>query len=1000
MDPAGHAVESLRVFLTSDSRHIRRQTWTSSTGQFVFAHLDPGSYTLQAVQPGFALLQMPDIELAAGEVRNLEIHFQIGRAEESTTIHADIFADAAVNTTHIDHSLLNDIPLNEHGLQSLLLLTPGVILRTNNEFSFNGQATNMNYFTVDGTSANLAVGGGGAGSDLAQDAGYTALGTSSSLISANSLDDFLVQSTTFSPRIGRQSGGHVQMFSRAGGDQLHGEAFDFFRNSVLDASDWFLQTDSRINPNLNENYFGGNFSGAMGAIAQPLSKQHFFFSEESIRLNQPTILKTYVPSQNQRQAAPAALKPFLNLFPTTNTEEITGTGTSAYYLAIANPSTENTFSLRLDSDTERMLSAFVRLSRTTSSRLGTNQGWSLTGTNRDYRAVTSGVLWRQNVRMVHELRFNYGQNTGRILNTLHQLPGATVPSTKQLLQGVSSKVHLPSLSYNFLGSTYSTGDTGQNPVHQYNLTENSTFAGARHTMTAGTDLLWIVGETIPSDFNMTVSFLSPTSISSGHADTIAIQTQDDVRVLQKIGSLYMQNAWRPIRRLNLDYGLRWDLSPAPVANNGQSLYTVTSSDDIAHMTLAPSGTVLYPTIYTDICPRVGASWLLHDSNQYSTVMHVGAGTFYSLGNTNSMAPASAFPHVRQDTLLNRTYPPQSTLPMPNSNSLLPPFRQQAFYAFAHGYATPVVYQYNVGIDQQLGQDRRLSIGYVGSLSRHLPVDQQLTDPNSNFSQQSAITEVRSAGNATYHSLQAQFSKSVNANLQLIAAYTWAHCMDNVSSDINGFARKSFTNLKSERASSDFDQRQQLGMAMTYNTHLRSARPLVNHLLSNWNLGTLALARTGMPLDPTFTRAIGSQLLATRPDPVANVSVLLPRPNQPHDEVVNYQAFVMPNGNRQGLLPRNALRGHGTWQTNISIHRSFTFAGKLTLDERAEIFNVFNHPEFADPDMNLGSYSEQTFTRNPAFGHITRTLSTQLGGLQQSYQFGAPRSLQLALRLSF
>jgi hypothetical protein len=102
----------------------------------------------------------------------------------------------------------------------------------------------------------------------------------------------------------------------------------------LDASDWFLPTNSSINTNLRQNDFGGAFSGAILQLGKRIKRNYFFFSEESLWLDPPTALNTYVPSRN----APKALLPFLNIFPLSTSPEIAGTGSSVYQLAISNPS--------------------------------------------------------------------------------------------------------------------------------------------------------------------------------------------------------------------------------------------------------------------------------------------------------------------------------------------------------------------------------------------------------------------------------------------------------------------------------------------------------------------------------------------------------------------------------------------------------------------------------------------------------------------------------------
>src|SRR6516165_10646703 len=202
VDPAGRPVENARIFLIQNSTHAMLQAWTNYEGNFVFSQLAPDGYTLQAIQAGFAPIQISPITLGANENRGIDIRLEVPRAEETAFIHSGEFEEASVISTRISHDLIDILPLNGHTLQPLLLLTPGVVMMANNEFSFNGQATNMNYFTVDGASVNLAVKNGTVGADLGQDAGYSALGTSANLISLDSLDEFSVRSSTISPMIG------------------------------------------------------------------------------------------------------------------------------------------------------------------------------------------------------------------------------------------------------------------------------------------------------------------------------------------------------------------------------------------------------------------------------------------------------------------------------------------------------------------------------------------------------------------------------------------------------------------------------------------------------------------------------------------------------------------------------------------------------------------------------------------------------------------------------
>ena len=998
-DPAGRPIENARIFLIQDSTRTKLQTWTDQAGSFLFSQLVPGSYTVQAIEAGFAPVQIPAIALNANEDRGVDIRFQISEPQETTIVHAGEFERASVISTRIGRDLSDILPLNGHTIQPLLLLTPGVVMMANNEFSFNGQATNMNYFTVDGASVNLAVKDRTNSTDLGQDAAYSALGTSSNLISLDSLDEFRVRSSTISPLIGRQSGGHVQLTSRSGGDAYHGEGFELIRNSALDALDWFATTRTSVNTNLRQNDFGGLFSGQIPSGIKWIGQNYFFLSEESLRLLQPTSLDTYVPSETLRSHASTKLRPFLNVFPASNRPDH-GTGTSRYRLGISNPSSEDNYSFRFDSRHNLPLESFVRYSHSASSRISTDTGWALSSAERRSQTLTIGAIWKLHTNIVNDFRLNFGENTETLTNSLHKLSGATIPSEKVLMQGISSKFKTPSLNYYFLGLTYASKNTGREPVRQINVTDSIAVESPKHTFDIGFDYLRLVGGTVPSDFNLTVNFLSPQSIISGIADSLVVQSQDAVTVKHDIVSLYAQDSLNVVQRLTIDYGVRWDLSAAPDAEDGQHLYTVTSSKDIQAMSLAPAGTELYPTVYSNIGPRVGFSWELNRRPGAETILHGGLGWFYSLGNTYSMAPASSFPHLRQDTLYKHSYPPTDTLPAPGSNSLVAPYSGQTFFAYADNYAPPGVYQFSTGIEQHLGEGRKLSVAYVGSESRHLPIVENLTDPNPNFIHGTSISEVLTIGTASYSSLQAQYGQKITGRINMLASYTWAHCIDNVSNDINGFARKTLAPVTGEHGNSDFDLRQSFGTGLTYRSREGRIDSPLSRVYRGWDFGAIFIARGGMPIDVTFSRPVGSQLQPTRPDIAKHADVLVKKPHQPWGTILNYRAFVVPSTARQGDLARNALRGHGAWQADLSMQRDLHLKDQWSLRVGSEFFNAFNHPNFGVPDSNLGTFVDGSLARNTNFGRITRMLNTQLGGLQQAYQMGGPRSVQASMKLVF
>ena len=231
-------------------------------------------------------------------------------------------------------------------------------------------------------------------------------------------------------------------------------------------------------------------------------------------------------------------------------------------------------------------------------------------------------------------------------------------------------------------------------------------------------------------------------------------------------------------------------------------------------------------------------------------------------------------------------------------------------------------------------------------------------------------------------------------MQILASYTWAKSLDTNSSD-------SFSNLaarqivpRNDRGPSDFDVRHTLSAAFSWNLP-----PKRNLLLRGWALDGVVTVRTATPVDVTFYRDLGFGLYNIRPDRVPAQPLYLTDPNVGGGRRFNPDAFEVQREfpGRQGTLGRNALRGFGLQQTNLTVRREFRFPEHTRLQFRVEMFNLWNHPSFADPNGSLLS---------PQFGYATRMLGRSLGrggvngGLNPLYQIGGPRSIQLALRISF
>ena len=319
-DPTGAVIAGATIRLMDIDRGIKTEVATGDSGFYTLADIRPGHYQMEVEKTGFKLFRLT--EITVNVQHNLEQNFKlaVGSASEAITVTANAVStnttDATVSTL-IDNRFVENMPLNGRSFSGLIDLTPGVVLVPNNffeqgQFSVNGQRPDANYFAVDGVSANL---GTPAGANFSQGGtgqlpATSAFGGMSNLVSLDALQEFRIQTSTFAPEFGRTPGAQVSVVTKSGTNVFHGTAFEYFRNDVLDANDWFFSNKGVKKAALRQNDFGGVLGG-------PIVKDKLFFfgSYEGLRVRQPQLANTYVPTLATRATAPAAVQPLLNAFP-------------------------------------------------------------------------------------------------------------------------------------------------------------------------------------------------------------------------------------------------------------------------------------------------------------------------------------------------------------------------------------------------------------------------------------------------------------------------------------------------------------------------------------------------------------------------------------------------------------------------------------------------------------------------------------------------------------
>jgi len=346
LDPSSGIIAGADVLIINGATGVQYAGKANSEGYYVVPNVPPGTYRIQVSNSGFKTIIKPDIVIHVQDALAINFTLPIGAVSEVVTVEGGAplinTQDAAVSTV-IDRHFVENLPLNGRSFNTLLQLTPGVVIAPvgpgqSGQFSIAGQRTDANNFTVDGISANFGVANlqnlGESGTGGAQ--AFSALGGTSSLVSVDALQEFRIETSSFAPEFGRVPGGQVVLTTRSGTNDFHGGAFDYFRNTVMDANDWFANAAGKPRAPEHHNDFGGFLGGPIWR-----DKTFFFISYEGARLDLPQAGLTQVPSEWARTvAARPALAPYLDAYPQPDDKTVTaGVYTSRFTGSWANAAT-------------------------------------------------------------------------------------------------------------------------------------------------------------------------------------------------------------------------------------------------------------------------------------------------------------------------------------------------------------------------------------------------------------------------------------------------------------------------------------------------------------------------------------------------------------------------------------------------------------------------------------------------------------------------------------
>jgi hypothetical protein len=968
LDPSKAAISNAAVTATNSATGAVRKAQTDSQGHYALTNLSVGTYSITVEHEGFQQLKQTGVMLSVATTVTLNSMLTVGSVKQEVVVtsKAPIIdkADASTGTV-LDNQEVGELPINGRDYARFSLLTPGAIFRSNfiADLTFNGLHSVHNQFSIDGIDASRV--------DQAYMANGFERGARLLTGSLDTIEQFNVQTSDYGAEYGRAAGSYINIATKSGTNDFHGTAYDYFRNNILDARNFFATTGPA--PEFRFNDFGGNIGGPIRK-----EKTFFFLNYEGSRQRIGITGSGTVPSALERsevEGASPQLTPILNLFPigtSAGPDQFTDNYTTTQVLDVR----EDTASIRLDQVFSTHDSAFVRVNVGDSDVHGPLFGVYPPSLGVDDHQI---VPVRTTNVAIHEEHVFSGslvndflvgmQRWGSQINEAEPLPRTTVVGYS-VIPGSSGNSLENNTSFQF-------GDTMSK-------------VKGRHVLTWGGTVyrIWVNAN---STAMPTMQFNSPQNLVNDQLSTVTIVNGtpgNGVRATQ-IG-LFVNDKFQVLPTLSVDLGLRYDIETVP----HDSRYA-TRPYDTRTGTLGPPGDPYFAINNKDFGPRLGIAW----SPTQRLVIRSGYGIYfqdYPVGFGSYFVPGNTVPGnvtLLQQQIPNLTYPYTLSTPFLSQAATLPPPNVNGF-----PWHNPDAYsnQWNLSVADQFSQNMSFQVAYVGNHAVNLQREEGINyfdptigaRPNPNFGN---ITLQTDSGFSSYNALQLSFIRRAGKiGLSFQANYSFGHAIDDVE-DPGIFASdpQNLNNIKAERGNSSGDVRQNFTFNLLYGVPLGEGHRFLSSgfgskLFAGWRVSALGILRTGVA-DTVYigTNTFGNgDFINQRPNCVAGVD---PYANpQTITDWLNPAAFSMPAAGTFGNCGRNTIYGPNFRNVDFSVLKETKLGGSRYIEFRAEFFNIFNHPAFAQPDTTFGT---------PGFGEIFNTLGRTLGA-------GTSRQIQFALRFSF
>jgi hypothetical protein len=963
-DQHGALIAGAEITATDPAIGVTRLAVTDESGRYQIAALPIADYRLEIRAKGFQtrILERVRVEVARKVTQDFQL--QVGDVSQVVLITAsgDLIERATTSVGHvIDRGMVQELPLNGRYFLDLGLLVPGSVTPPQGAFS-SAPIRGLGSFSIT------------TGGSREETINYMINGitlnnlTNSSITfqpSIGAVQEFRVDNSTFSAEYGQSSGAVVNIATRSGGNEFHGELFEFFRNDVLDARNFFTFTSNEPPP-FKRNQFGGQLGGPIVK-----DKAFFFLSYEGLRQRQRLNQNSLVLSDSQRASvSDSVIVKLLPLIPRANFVDASGT---SRFVGSANAAVNTdqwsfdvTFNLDKNDRVHGYYSAYRTLLTEPTRNGNTIPGFGNT-TVQLRQVFTFNETHIFSPTLVNELRFGFNRFSSATT------PNALLnPSEFGINHGITEPIGLPQISVagglNFGGPAINPSGRGDTT---FVVADSVNHQRGRHSLKAGGEFRQFFNNNFRQG---TGSFNFPTvaafidGIANSFSVTLGSQSSS---IAEGALGFFLQDNFKMRPTLTLELGLRYDWNMTPTERYDR--FIVFDPSTASLIRVGTDIDEVYHQNNRNFQARVGFAWdpfgggktsvraaYALQTDQPMTSIVIGTTT-----NPPLAIPLTFTGPIRLDNAIDLARPA----------GLAP---QSITQDFDNAY----VQSWNFNVQREVFRNLALMVGYFGSKGTHLISRRNLNQPINGarpfpeLSQSSPIlpgtnlgniTQVESGGNSSYNALWITGTRRFAHGVQFNASYTFSKSLDYNSFSTGGIVGQDSYDVKGDRGLSDFDARHRFVFNGIYDLPFRGSE-----FADGWQLAVIVQLQSGSPINIVTSNSTVNGIANTlRPDvngPIAAIGSV--------ERWFDTSAFTpVP---RFGNLGRNVVIGPGFNNTDLSIIKNTRLSESLRLQFRAELFDLFNHANFGPPGTVVGT---------PAFGQITSTrFPTGESGSSRQVQF--------------